>query len=709
MRYPKILVLIILCFPSITFSQDWNTGGNVLGPLDRLGANNGQPVTVITDGDPHLRLMDSGNITVNTYTYNRNGFLGLSQDPTFFNLGLQSPFTQLHLNGNNPNGFPEQLGFRDWMRYGILFTHNQDMMYVGPRRIGDDVTDAVIAWGDNSITSQNGPDNLTFNWSTGTGPGILEVARMTSEGHTGIGTLFSNDDQPVWALEVWDDSSDPQLRLTYDYGPINDLYTDLQTSNLGHFHVIPTGNMAVGFDPTEGLPTEKLDVEGTARLRIMPGLTPDALITGIQQTEVGDYALDYLEFTGNDTDFLAGDGTWVNGDDLCEWNEIDNGGSADLVMGYVGACNEGRVGVGLDVPTGKFHSFQANTADGLNTNARIETIGGNEINSIWVSANADAGTAISRGVRVESQGVATQSTNHGVTARVVAGEKVIGVLGQAQSGTDHTIGVAGLALGGTPGNQFVGVYGEGLIAGWFAGPVWTNAPVINVSDATFKENVSDEVPGLETVLQISPKRYNFKTEEYPSFNFPETVQYGVMAQELQEIAPDLVTQAEKPTLTDPDTGEVISEGMEHLGVNYTAMIPMLIKATQEQQSIIDNQQQQINELMSMVEACCQSDVKSMDNSEFEIQMEEKFKSELQQNYPNPFQFTTRINYSIGCACSAQIMVYNQMGEIVDVIFEGQASPGDYSVEWNATNVSSGIYYYALTVDGVEMVKKAIKL
>ncbi|WP_306640588.1 hypothetical protein [Sanyastnella coralliicola] len=138
-----LLCLSVILLTTQVAEAQWQTGGNFVGPTDVLGSNNSEPVSMITDGDPHLRLMDNGNITVNTYTYNRNGFLGLSQDPTFFNLGLQSPFTQLHLNGNNPNGFPEQLGFRDWMRYGILFTHNQDMMYVGPRRIGDDVTDGV--------------------------------------------------------------------------------------------------------------------------------------------------------------------------------------------------------------------------------------------------------------------------------------------------------------------------------------------------------------------------------------------------------------------------------------------------------------------------------------------------------------------------------------------------------------------------------------
>ncbi|WP_306640584.1 hypothetical protein [Sanyastnella coralliicola] len=140
MRKYLFLTLTLLLICSIGYSQS-TTANNVPGGNKFLGFDAAQAIDFRTNDINRAKLMDNGNITVNTYTYNRAGFFGLSQDPDFFNLGLQSPFTLLHLNGDNPNGAPEQLGFRDWMRYGILFTHNQDMMYVGPRRIGDDVTD----------------------------------------------------------------------------------------------------------------------------------------------------------------------------------------------------------------------------------------------------------------------------------------------------------------------------------------------------------------------------------------------------------------------------------------------------------------------------------------------------------------------------------------------------------------------------------------
>jgi hypothetical protein len=48
-----------------------------------------------------MQLMQTGNSTINGFNVNRSGFLGLSQDATLFTLGVNSPFSLLHLNGDN--------------------------------------------------------------------------------------------------------------------------------------------------------------------------------------------------------------------------------------------------------------------------------------------------------------------------------------------------------------------------------------------------------------------------------------------------------------------------------------------------------------------------------------------------------------------------------------------------------------------------------
>jgi hypothetical protein len=82
----------------------------------------------------------------------------------------------------------------------------------------------------------------------------------------------------------------------------------------------------------------------------MPSSTPNVLITGVEEDAVGDYTLNYLAFPNDDSVVLTGDGTWVPGNLACDWNLVNNGGSNDIVMGYAGACNEGRVGIGTANP-----------------------------------------------------------------------------------------------------------------------------------------------------------------------------------------------------------------------------------------------------------------------------------------------------------------------------------------------------------------------
>jgi len=87
---------------------------------------------------------------------------------------------------------------------------------------------------------------------------------------------------------------------------------------------------------------------------------------------------------------------------------------------------------------------------------------------------------------------------------------------------------------------------------------------------------------------------------------------------------------------------------------------------------------------------------------------------LKQNYPNPFNPSTKIKYSIPNGGnenfrSVQLTIYDILGKEVATLINKKQQPGNYKVEWNASNNSSGIYFYTLTtVDFVET-KKMILL
>jgi hypothetical protein len=81
------------------------------------------------------------------------------------------------------------------------------------------------------------------------------------------------------------------------------------------------------------------------------------------------------------------------------------------------------------------------------------------------------------------------------------------------------------------------------------------------------------------------------------------------------------------------------------------------------------------------------------------------KYSLSQNYPNPFNPETRINYSILKAGMVSLNVYDLLGRQVASLVNEYKPAGKYIVEFNASNLSSGIYYYKLVSGGFSEFKK----
>jgi len=73
---------------------------------------------------------------------------------------------------------------------------------------------------------------------------------------------------------------------------------------------------------------------------------------------------------------------------------------------------------------------------------------------------------------------------------------------------------------------------------------------------------------------------------------------------------------------------------------------------------------------------------------------------LQANYPNPFNPTTSIRYTIAKSCYVTLSVHNVLGQEIATLVRGNAEPGSYSLQWNGTfdsgaKAASGVYYYTL--------------
>ncbi len=72
--------------------------------------------------------------------------------------------------------------------------------------------------------------------------------------------------------------------------------------------------------------------------------------------------------------------------------------------------------------------------------------------------------------------------------------------------------------------------------------------------------------------------------------------------------------------------------------------------------------------------------------------------ELKQNYPNPFNPSTVISYTLGMVSNVNIIIYDISGREVTTLVSGIQPAGNHSVSFNASGLSSGIYFYKMTVN-----------
>jgi len=82
---------------------------------------------------------------------------------------------------------------------------------------------------------------------------------------------------------------------------------------------------------------------------------------------------------------------------------------------------------------------------------------------------------------------------------------------------------------------------------------------------------------------------------------------------------------------------------------------------------------------------------------------------LQQNYPNPFNPSTTISFDLPSKSFVSLKISDALGREVEVLVSEEMAPGIYSRQWNASGVSSGIYFFRLEAGSFVQTKKLILL
>ena len=78
---------------------------------------------------------------------------------------------------------------------------------------------------------------------------------------------------------------------------------------------------------------------------------------------------------------------------------------------------------------------------------------------------------------------------------------------------------------------------------------------------------------------------------------------------------------------------------------------------------------------------------------------------ISQNYPNPFNPSTTINFSVPKQSKVVLKVYDILGSEVATLVDGFKNAGNYEVNFNASNLASGMYIYTLTAGNFTTSKK----
>ncbi len=230
------------------------------------------------------------------------------------------------------------------------------------------------------------------------------------------------------------------------------------------------------------------------------------------------------------------------------------------------------------------------------------------------------------------------------------------------------------------------------------------------SDKRLKQNISDFDDGLSTLQKIKPVRYQYN--EQSGFDTkPEYV--GVIAQELQQIAPYMVSLAER-------------NGNEYLRVDNSSMTYMLINAVKEQQKQIEEKGASNEQMKKDMEAL------KNENAELKIKMDQFEKSlaqccinvkseishpktgihkdiiRLEQNVPNPFTENTVIKYYLPQTFNNAAIQITDLNGVVLKSFELKDNNND-SVILSGKELPAGFYLSTLFVDGKKVDSKTMQL
>ncbi len=507
-------------------------------------------------------------------------------------------------------------------------------------------------------------------------------------------------------------------------GTIDSKGLTFRTFNVERMRLTTGGNLNLGSLTPGSAP--RLAVVGTSVASLT---SPGYVMLGINSSSnmVLDYNVIQARYNG------AGSGLYLNYYGGSTWLGSHSGSAIPAV--YANA--DGRVGIGSSNTTSGYAlTVNSGSLSGLNVTDPADGY-------ILQSTKSGVGYGIYVSKTSTSSSTATIYSSTSGTGQGLYGysSSGIGLYGANGSGTAN--GVYGYSPGGSGSNgtygycggigtgvtgycidgsgvsgysaNYIGVYGKtgnsSLYAGYFDGDVYTTGSYLP-SDQKLKQNIKDVSGAITIINQLQPKQYQYRQDgNYKMMNLPKGNRFGLIAEDVEKVLPNLVKASKYEIRTsqneaiDPKNAatesqnstatQKKSETIDFKAVNYTELIPIIIKGMQEQQQVIDKQQQvneqlqqEISELKQMVQTLTG---KNISNSTVVA-------ASLSQNTPNPFNADTRIQCTVpSTAKAAQLIISTQDGKQLQLYTIN--SKGNSVLIIHGSTLPAGQYLYSLVIDG----------
>jgi hypothetical protein len=353
----------------------------------------------------------------------------------------------------------------------------------------------------------------------------------------------------------------------------------------------------------------------------------------------------------------------------------------------------GNLGVGTTSPSQRLHVVGNSLFQGY---TQIESKGNVGLEVVADYSTGDPDLDYENHTEI---GIIGTGDNNGVVGHAtylygsgVYGDGEIGIWGEGGEygviGRANGWGIYGIGLNGS-----VGVYGnspEGGYAGFFEGDVYT-ASAYTASDQNLKRDITEFGEALSVIDKLKPKYYSFRNDgKYAKLNLPKGKHYGLIAQELEAVLPDMVKTTQHKLYKDKPEDK--SEEIAIKAVNYTELIPILVKAVQEQQQLIDTKQEQIDELKNEITDLKQAVSKLLNGQSLSTFLNS---AELSEVSPNPVKGTASIQYSIPEGSKrAQLLITDALGRSIRQLSLSKSGV----VKIDVTALANGVYNYSLIVD-----------